>query len=69
MVVSIATRPLSLLQLILLHDSVSPTDMTTHRLTVDYYETLQIRDDADESTIKATYKRLALVKHPKKSGP
>ncbi|OAQ58574.1 DnaJ domain-containing protein [Pochonia chlamydosporia 170] len=33
-------------------------------LTIDYYAVLQISENADESTIRASYKRLALIKHP-----
>lgn len=32
--------------------------------TIDYYAILQIPEDADDNTIKASYKRLALAKHP-----
>ncbi|KAJ3495951.1 hypothetical protein NLG97_g3024 [Lecanicillium saksenae] len=32
--------------------------------TIDYYAILQISEDADDNTIKASYKRLALAKHP-----
>ncbi|TQV90750.1 DnaJ domain-containing protein [Cordyceps javanica] len=38
--------------------------MATLHFTVDYYAVLQISDEADASTIKAAYKRLALAKHP-----
>ncbi|KAK2593613.1 hypothetical protein QQS21_008701 [Conoideocrella luteorostrata] len=32
--------------------------------TIDYYAVLQTSENADENTIKACYKRLALTKHP-----
>lgn len=42
--------------------------MAPTAFTVDYYNVLGVAFAADQASIKAAYRRLALLKHPDKNG-